>query len=482
MEEDLVKLDALFDSIIDEILHPEKKGEFKNPFIETRNNRISELADAVTVIMVNISEDSMSAYATVMSRDDNHKPFTAEDILKVASENGVFYGIDEGAVKDMADRQLINTEVLIASGLAPVSGSDGRLALKFAPPDGDSENVAKVTEGVEVCHVVNPHSGRDGKDVRGRVIPGTTGRSADFMVGDGLVKKGTRYYAEYNGVLVCRGGVYSVVDEMILDKNVDQSSGIIGYGGSIVINGNVTGKAVVRAGRGVTVHGIVSGSVIEAEKDIHIDGRVTDASISANDGSITGSEFIDSTIVAGESISADVIENCTVKCIAGISCMTGYGRITGGEVYCAGDINCLNVGNREHTETHIILGEVNEFVTEIKKLEIKVAKLDDEMARITDQINIIREKEREGTSTLDDESFLDAAVRIKSQKQAEKLPVNERIKKLQKIIENAKKATLKAKTMIYGGAFLKICGFTQILNSDKAHATAYSNGVNIIVK
>ena len=263
MEEDLKKLDDLFDSIIEEIIHPEKAGTFKNPFIEQKTNRIAELSEAVTVIMVNISDDSMAAYATVISKNEEHKPFKADDILRVASTNGVFYGIDEAAVNDMAEKQLINTEVQIASGMPPVQGTDGRLSLKFDISEG--KEIAGIEAGTEICHIISPHPGREGRDVRGRVLPAGQGESVDIKAGDGILKKGSRYYAEYGGTLVLRDGVYSIVDEMILDKNIDNTSGIIGYGGSIIINGNVTGKAVIRAGRSVTVHGIVSSSVIEAE-------------------------------------------------------------------------------------------------------------------------------------------------------------------------------------------------------------------------
>lgn len=480
MEEDLKKLDDLFDSIIDEIIHPEKAGTFKNPFIEQKTNKIAELSEAVTVIMVKISDDSMSAYATVISKNEEHKPFRADDIMRVASSNGVFYGIDEAAVNEMAEKQIINTEVLIASGNEPVPGSDGKISLKVDIQEG--HELRGITAGAEICHVTAPKAGRDGKDVRGRMLPAAQGKSVDIAVGEGLVKRGSRYYAEYDGTLILREGVYSIVDEMVLDKNVDQSSGIIGYAGTIIINGNVSGKAVVRAGRSVIVHGLVSNSVIEAEKDIHIEGRVNDASISASDGSIYGTELYSSTLVAGGSIKASVIDSCMVKCVTGIECMSGFGRISGGEIYCAGDINCLTVGSREHTETHITLGDSTEFTNEIRTLELQIAKIDSEIAKINDQVNQIREKEKEGSATLEDESFLEAAMRIRAQKAAEKNPISERVKRLSAIIASADKATIRAKTMIYGGCFLKICGFTQIINSDRSHATVYSNGSNVVVK
>ncbi len=479
MEEDLLKLDALFDSIIEEIVHPELAGTFKNPFVGIKENRISELSEAVTVIMVTISEDSMSAYATVMSGAVSHKPFTAEDILRVASTNGVFYGIDEAAVRDMAEKQLINTEVLIASGMPPVKGSDGRIELKYDVSEG--KEIPNIPPDEEIANIIAPHAGRDGKDVRGRVLPAEPGKNPDFVIGEGLYKKNHRVYAKYHGTLAMRAGKYCVVDEMVIHGNVDQTSGIVGYGGSIVIYGNVTGKAVIRAGRSVKVNGIVANSVIEAEDNIEILSRAVESALSARSGDIIGEEFNDCTVVAGGGLTASAILNSIVKCVTHIECTTDMGRITGGEVYCAGSINCLTVGAREHTETHITIGDHTEFTLEEKHLASKIKKLDSEIAKINDQVNQIREKEREGTATLEDKSFLEAAIRIRTQKAGEKGPIMEQIKQIQNIIAESKKAQLSAKTVIYGGAILKVCGFTQILNTDRQRAVVRATNSAIVI-
>lgn len=479
MEEDLKKLDALFDSILDEIIHPEKAGAYRNPFIDENTGTIAELAESVTVVLVTIADDCMTAVANVMATGIKHKPFTSDDILRAASSAGVFYGIDEDAISEMVADQVINTDVTIAWGTAPVAGVDGKLHVRYEIDEGGE--IPNIEKDTEICHIINPKQGRDGKDVRGRVVAAQSGKASDFRIGEGMYKKGTRVYAEYTGKLILRGGIYSIVNEMVLDKNIDQSSGIIGFEGTIIINGNVTGRAVVRAGRSVIIHGALGGSVIEAVKDVQVDGRVTDSSISADEGDITGGDFFDSTLVSGGKITAASLNNCTAKCIGGIECLTGHGKISGGEVYCAGDIKCLSVGTREHTETHLILGDHTEFSEEIKTLELRVQRLDSEISKINDQVNEIREREKNGTATLEEESFLDAAIRIRSQKASEKAPMQERIKKLSGIVADADKATLHVKNMLYGGTFLKISGHTQILNSDRSHATARASGNNIVI-
>ena len=480
MEEDLVKLDALFDSIIDEIVNPEKAGTFVNPFAKQEIGEIEGLSKAVAVVSVRVSADGMTAFANVISKNENHKPFGVNDIMRAASSAGIFYGIDDEAVKDLAERQIINTDVVIASGIMPAEGTDGKMKLKYDVTE--QKKVPNIEKGAEICHLVPPKPGRDGKDVYGRVVPAGTGKNAEFLTGDGIEKKGAHYYAEYGGTLVCRGGVYSIVDEKIIDKNIDQADGVISYSGTVIINGNVSSKGVVKAGRSVVIRGTVSNCVIEAGKNITIDGRVTNASLSAKLGNIKGTEFEDSTLVAGSGITASNIVGCKVKAVTGIDCTEGLGRISGGEIFSTGDINCIVVGTREHAETHIIMGESEEFTQELKVLERRIAKTDSEIEKINEQVNRIHEKEKAGTATLEDKGFLDAALRVRAQKTAEKAPVIERVEKLNSIIEVAKKATIHARTVIYGGTYLKICGFSQIINSDRAHASAYSNGTNIVIK
>ncbi len=480
MEEEIEKLDALFDSILDEIIHPEKAGTYLNPFLEktVKKTRIAELAESVSVVMVNVSPDKMKALCTVIAQGENHKTFTPDDIKKAASAAGVFYGVDEAAIFKMVAEQTVNTEVVIAQGLPAIDGTDGKLNMKIEINPEDPHSVEKDTE---ICHIISAKSGRDGMDVLGHILPAVNGVPAEFKAGEGLYKKGTRYYASRYGKFLIRDEKYCVIDEMIIDKNIDQASGLIGYGGTIIINGNVTGRGVVRAGGSVIVNGVVSNAVIEAEDDIKIEGRSNDCSLSAKNGSISGTEFENATIVAGASVTASVLQSCMVKCVTGIECMTGYGKISGGEIYSAGDINCLTVGSREHIETHIHMGDYTEFTSEIKQIEECMKQLDNEIAKINDQVNEIREREKNGTATLDDESFLEAAIRIRTQKLADKHPLTERTKTLERIIETSKKSTLRAKTMVYGGAILNVCGFTQILNSDRNHATIYSNGKAIVI-
>ena len=305
MEEELKKLDDLFDSIIEEIIHPEKAGTFRNPFADVRAGRIEGLAESMTLISVKISPDNMKATCTVNVGSQSHKPFTANDIKREASAAGVFCGIDEDAIRRIAEEKLVNKPVVIANGTPPVSGADGSLKLKVTPGNSKASNIEK---DVELCHIIMPKPGRDGMDVRGRVLPAAPGKEADFEIGEGIYKRGSRAYSECTGRFIQRDGKYCVVNEKVFDQNIEQSMGVVTFEGTIVVNGDVMSKSVIHAGGSVIVHGKVSYAVIEAAKNVVIEGRVLESTVSAEEGSITGKELYDSTIVAGHRITADTIE------------------------------------------------------------------------------------------------------------------------------------------------------------------------------
>jgi uncharacterized protein (DUF342 family) len=413
-----------------------------------------------------------------MTGSEDHKPFTADDIMREASTAGVFCGIDEAAVRRIAAEDIVNTPVVIATGTPPVKGTDGTVKMKVQTSGEDGTNVEKDTE---LCHLAVPKPGRDGMDVRGRVLPAEPGKEAVFDFGEGIYKRGNHFYSDCLGRFVLRDGKYCVINEKVFDRNIEHSMGVVEFEGSIVINGNVNARSVIRAGGSITVHGKVYAAVLEAGRNVTIDGKTEDTSVSAASGTLTGKEFYTSTLVAGEKIIADIIECCTAKSVYGIDCLTGAGRITGGEVVCAGSINCVLVGNRDRLETHIIMGNHDEYSREAEILENGLKRIDKELSKIMHQVSEIREREKEGTATLEDESFLEAALRIRTQKVADKGPLVEQLKKMKDIITAAGAATLRAKTMVYGGTILDIGGFTQIIHNDMPHPTIKSNGSAIVI-
>ena len=74
MEEKFRVLEDLFDSIIDEIKHPERKGSFKNPFADVNSSSGVGIDGAVSVISVKIAEDKMSASVIVNSTRKSISP------------------------------------------------------------------------------------------------------------------------------------------------------------------------------------------------------------------------------------------------------------------------------------------------------------------------------------------------------------------------------------------------------------------------
>ena len=488
MKDDFKNLEKLFDSIIEEIKEPEKEGTFINPFIVEKAKRgnvsgvaynVASVTESVSVIVVRVSPDGMRATAKVVSHATSFKPFTESDIKRAANENGVFKGFDDEKIRDMVKKQTINTDILIAEGTPPKHGKNGRLEFNFDV--SEEKSVPNISPGAEICRIRKAQKGRDGEDVRGHILRARDGTEASFPIGDGIRIAGGVATAESSGTLVFRDGKYSIVNELVINRNVNQDDGSIGFSGTIIINGGVTGNAVIRAGKGVIINGYLNNSLIEAEGTVTVNGRAINSTVTSIHGNINAGEVTDCTLSAGGGVRAEALLNCEVKCVTGIICTDGVGRIAGGSVNCAGDITCLVVGTREHMETSIIMGDVDEYNDKKIDTERRLAIVDKEISTLNDQINKLYEKKKAGTATLDDDDFITAANTVKQQKIGDRAPLIENIKELEAIITIAKSSTLRARSILYGGAIITIGRTNHIVNSDKPHATVKLVDSRIVV-
>ena len=80
--------------------------------------------------IVQITADGMEAYIMLVTPDDGGE-YTVESLQKALDERGVKYGIDESALKELADEKKYGLETLIARGTEAVDGKDGYYDYNF---------------------------------------------------------------------------------------------------------------------------------------------------------------------------------------------------------------------------------------------------------------------------------------------------------------------------------------------------------------
>lgn len=236
----------------------------------------------------------------VVEREERVPPLTWDQLLEELSRLGINYGIDWEACSRSVT-SCAEDEVVIARGIPPEPGKDGRIELLFPSdsrvpvPLGEDDRVdfreryvfVSVEPGEVLAIKHPPEPGRPGTSVKGEVIAPPPPRDFTLRVGEGamLAEGGERAVATRAGRPVAtRSGdlvKVSVLAELVHDGDVDLASGNVAFKGDIVITGNVAEGMVVEAGGNVRVGGLVSGARVLATGSIVVKGNIVSSLVIA---------------------------------------------------------------------------------------------------------------------------------------------------------------------------------------------------------
>lgn len=475
MEEKFRALEDLFDSIIDEIKHPERKGSFKNPFADDTMGSGVGIKGAVSVISVKIAEDKMSASVIVNSHTEKHKPYSINDIFEAIKEAGVIYGVSTPAIMNMVNKQLFNRYTVIAYGTYAEKGTDGHLMPCIKK---NEDGKAVVSAGDIICRIVEPTKGKFGMNVCGETIESTVGRPISLKYGDNVTVKKDCLIALASGTLTETNGIYSVVNEQVIGGNITNASGPINYSGALIINGNVSDKAYIKAGNSLHINGKANGAVIEAEGDVVITGEAMDCVITSKNGSIFCRGFTACVITAGASVNAEFIIRSKTKAITEIKCVDGQGTISGGAVECMGQIYCNMAGNRHRDKTLFKLGDSAECMENKRSLEAALAKIEKEIERIDERIEGL---DNGNNTSIDNISFIEAAKRIRERKVAEKNPILARLADTEEALRLTESAAMHVRSTIFVGVIIDIGEYRQVIDHDRNKTYVHTNNNGIVM-
>lgn len=238
---------------------------------------VGEARDAEFSIQLDSSK--MAAYLTI-TPPMGGRPVDRVLVYRKVEELGIVAGLDFEAI-DQAIAAGKCDGVLIASGRQPVHGEDGRLEsllpeLKERRPRLDSLGLADyrdlgeifvVKSGEPLMRRVPPTDGEAGETVLGQVIPAIPGKGAMFAANlSGVdfdpVDPNVLAAAITGQPVQVKNGV--IVEPTYVTTGVDLSTGNIVFEGTVKVQGDVQ-----------------AGMLIQATGDIHIEGTVEAATLSA---------------------------------------------------------------------------------------------------------------------------------------------------------------------------------------------------------
>jgi uncharacterized protein (DUF342 family) len=342
-------------------------------------------------VEVNVVDDWQEARIKVVPPDRGQEKLTPAHIKQALEAAGVQKGINYDVIREILMEQKAVEDVVVARGHPKQDGREGVIELVHPPSEGvfvehnradyrELNLINNVVEGDLIARITHPTAGKDGFDVRARVLKSRPGKRARFKLGRNvrLNEDGTELFAAKAGYVVRRGDKLSV--ENILDlPNVDSETGNIRFHGVVRVRGQVEDAFILEAEKGIDVGGTVGKATVRCKGDIHIRGGAFGAVLEC-EGNLYARFLSECTVKCSGDVIVDeyvlhsqVAAKRTVKVTR-----EPKGFITGGHIKAGTEIWSPNVGS-DVSEVATAL-EVGAGVSVRKRYEALQERIDSNLA------------------------------------------------------------------------------------------------------
>lgn len=367
---------------------------------------------------VAVSSDGMAATMWLLPPSgEGAMPDTADIFSQIEGEWGVTYGLDAAQVQSAILGRKWFEPVVIAEGLPPVNGEDGRLDILFEThhdnsprelEDGsvDYKNLdlfASVAEGDLLARCIPPTPGEPGRTVQDKEIPPKPGKAAKMPRGRNvqISEDGCAMTALRNGRVDYLNGRVEVSDQYVIGGSVDMGVGNIDFQGDVLIRGGIIAGLTVMATGNIEVNETVENAVLIAGCDIILQKGIQgmDKALLQAGGNVI-SKFIERSVVeAGGNVHSDYIAHSNVTARGLVKLKGKHGRLIGGVARAGKELSAITLGTPTGEKTLIEVGappamrkKQTELTETISGLKAQMDKIDS-MTRIYGRKENTREKE-----------------------------------------------------------------------------------------
>ena len=277
--------------------------------------------EPVTKIMARLSSDKMQAVLEIKKipgkkyfvkdqkpsnvifiRSDYHEIQPAAATLEQCLEELKKLNVDPRFINIEKINELISTHsggsAIVAEGIPPINGLNSRIKLLFKNtsyrnPDFYTEKkvdlmhhtiIPTVSIGDVLAVKTAPAiPGRDGFTVTGEPLKAKKGRDIPLKSGKGtvLLDNGTKVVAISPGRPKYEKGIINVIPTLVINRDLDISTGNVHFDGDIVIKGNIAENLKVSAGGDITVLGNIYHANVYTKGNIKVYGNIINSKVSA---------------------------------------------------------------------------------------------------------------------------------------------------------------------------------------------------------
>lgn len=267
-------------------IRTDKEGFMAYGMIEYKKGWRAELKDTAGELHLRLDVEKKELFP---------EKYTYAELIEILEEQKIVFGILRDGVNQILEDP--GNEMLIARGITPEKGTDGRIDYLFYPKEEkedpndinkrvDYKNVNEipsVKKGDLLVVKTPPLYGKNGTNIYGKTIKPPNPKNPRFLPGNNVRvdEEGLKAYSLVDGKPVVRGKVLHVFSVHEVYKDVDIETGNIHFFGDVIVRGNVHEGMSIKAGHNITIHGSVSGAHIQAGGEVWIKGKAIKSTIIA---------------------------------------------------------------------------------------------------------------------------------------------------------------------------------------------------------
>ena len=440
-------------------------------------------------LKVRISSDEMEAFL-LLPVPGQGVYYTLPDLLKFLQNSRVTQGINEATLRQMIDEKQYGREIRVACGTKAVDGQDGFFQYNFnmdlnrkptIREDGSVDYwsihaIEIVEQGQVIAIYHDPVDGSNGMTVTGKPILAKRGRPLPPLAGKGFSRSEDNhtYVADLTGKIDFRNGRIQIQSIYEVSGDVDMRTGNIDFRGDVVVHGNVTVGAVVKATGSITVDGICEACVLEAGKDIILRGGVLGghkAKIRSR-SNIQAKFFEYSTVEAEGYISVNSALSSTLISYDRIFLDGKHASIVGGYTYATAGVEADTLGNVNEVKTKIQVGASTEVLRGIVDIKNRLSDAQAMLGKITEGLMQFEVLAKEKGLDINSDERRVALLRTKMAKQAEIAADTRDLERLNAIVERGQGAFVRVIRDVFPGTTITIHQ-TMLSVKDEQHSVDF---------
>jgi len=449
-----------------------------------------------STVEVSVNPNYTTAFMCISPPENGGVDVTVEKVMAALAEKNVSYGILDEDIELAVRQKRYGENICIAKWDMPQDGINGSIKFFYNPESHvapieneqgivDYKNlglVRNITAGTTIAAITMPTEGEPGKDIMGRVVMQKKGVPVKVNIGKGtsLINDGKEIIAAIDGNLVYKNGAFHVEETLVINGDVDVSSGNIDFIGAVTIKGSVFEGFRVTSKRNINISGSINGAEISAEGNVNIKigsinseieckgdvklGFCENSKIHA-EGNVESASFVGSEVFSGKKIIA-----------------SGKGVIMGGKYTALDGIDASVIGSEKYVKTLLTLGNNAVLCEERDRLEKDVIELGDKAEQLGKMLITLAELAKKAKLSPEREQLKTEALRNRLKMQSEIKKCRIRIAEIDDTLQLMQNLSVSCKRVIYPGVTIRINSCVLQVNAATNRARAAVENGEIVFK